>query len=183
VRDDGAREQVAAGAADAITTAVTRALGLVAHASGVARTRSDALWVALFRETYASELRPESEDRADRIVQRDPDRYARALELALARLAAAGRLAFEREGDAIVVRDAPELLGRRRRLRRSAARAIGVLQLLKTAFTFGDWMPYALWKLERHTGTRLEPTERQLRHPLLFGWPLILRVLVKRELR
>jgi hypothetical protein len=72
---------------------------------------------------------------------------------------------------------------RARRLRRPAAKLVGVAQLLKSAVTFGDWLPYALWKLERHTGTRLEPTERQRRHPFVFAWPLLFRVLRRRELR
>ena len=70
-----------------------------------------------------------------------------------------------------------------RYLRRPVAKALAVVQLLKSAFTFGDWLPYALWKLERHTGTRLSPTERQRRHPFLCGWPLIIRVLRRRDLR
>ena len=49
--------------------------------------------------------------------------------------------------------------------------------------TFGDWVPYALWKLERHTGTRIELSERQRRHPFLFAWPEIFRVLRSRALR
>jgi hypothetical protein len=56
-------------------------------------------------------------------------------------------------------------------------------QLLKTAFTFGDWLPYALWKLERHSGARLVASARQRRHPFLFGWPLLVRALRQRALR
>ena len=82
-----------------------------------------------------------------------------------------------------VVSHAPELLSRPRRGRRIAAKSVGALQLVKSALTFGDWMPYALWKLERHTGTRLDPSERQRRHPFLFAWPLVFRVLARRELR
>ena len=58
-----------------------------------------------------------------------------------------------------------------------------IMRLLKTAFTFGDWVPYVLWKLERHTGRRIEPSERQRRHPLIFGWPIILPLLLRRNLR
>ena len=54
---------------------------------------------------------------------------------------------------------------------------VAVLGLLKTAFTFGDWVPYVLWKIERHTAVRVEVSERQRRHPLIFGWPVIFRVL------
>ena len=71
---------------------------------------------------------------------------------------------------------------RARRLRRPAAKALAFVQLLKSAFTFGDWLPYALWKLERHTGHRVELTERQRRHPLIFGWPVLLRLLRSRDL-
>ena len=33
-----------------------------------------------------------------------------------------------------------------------------------------------LWKLERHSGVRLDATERQRRYPLLFAWPLAWRL-------
>lgn len=183
LRDDDARRAVLATAATALTTAVVRGLGLLPAPDGRLRTTSEALWCALFRETYASELRTESDASVRALVRRHPQRYERALGAVLEALAREGRLAFEREGDAFVVDEAPGLLSRPRRLRRRAARAVGVVQLLKSAFTVGDWMPYALWKLERHTGTRLEPTERQLRHPFLFAWPLIFRVLARKELR
>ena len=49
--------------------------------------------------------------------------------------------------------------------------------------SFGDWLPYVLWKLERHGGVRLELTQRQQRYPLVFGWPVILRLLRQRTLR
>ena len=96
--------------------------------------------------------------------------------------AADGRAEVRREGEAFVVR-APSLLARPRRARRIAAKLAGAVQLVKSAFTFGDWVPYALWKLERHTGTRLELSERQRRHPFLFAWPVFFRVLARRELR
>jgi len=47
----------------------------------------------------------------------------------------------------------------------------------------GDWLPYAIWKLNRHTGVRIEPTDRQRRHPLVYGWPVILRLLRQQKLR
>ncbi len=34
-----------------------------------------------------------------------------------------------------------------------------------------------VWRAERHTARRIELTERQRRHPLIFAWPVILRVL------
>jgi hypothetical protein len=71
----------------------------------------------------------------------------------------------------------------RRPGRSAAAKWIGLLQLVKTAVTFGDWVPYALWKVERHSGIRLEASERQRRHPFLFAWPLLFRALRSGALR
>ena len=182
-RDDAARAAVAAAAAKAIRTAVTRGLGLLpADSAGVAFTPV-ALWTAIFRETYASELRTETDASVRGLYAAAPDRYQRALAAVLDELAAAGRARVAREGDGFRVDRAPGLLSRRRRGRRALAKAVSAVQLVKSAATFGDWLPYALWKLERHTGTRLEPSERQRRHPFLFAWPLVVRALARRDLR
>ncbi|MEJ8567140.1 hypothetical protein [Elongatibacter sediminis] len=50
------------------------------------------------------------------------------------------------------------------------------LRLLKAALTFDGGLDYILWKIARHSGHYIEPTERQRRHPLLFGWPLLWRL-------
>jgi len=183
LRDEAARDVVAESAVQAIHTAVTRGLGLVPSRDGAACFSSRELWLAVFRETYASELRTESDDSVTGLYAADPARYDRVLAAALAGLAADGRARIARDGDAFRVSRASQLLDRPRRGRRIAAKLIGAVQLVKSAFTFGDWVPYALWKLERHTGTRLELTERQRRHPFLFAWPVFFRVLGRRELR
>jgi hypothetical protein len=152
------------------------------------RVEPEPLWLGLFRETYASELRPDGGANIRTLYDADPARYAQALAAALPELVQEGALrGAERDGGAAWRVSAPagalEATRRRARLRRPLAKAVATLQLLKSAVTFGDWLPYALWKLERHTGTRLEPTERQRRHPCVFGWPLIARVLWRKELR
>ena len=48
-----------------------------------------------------------------------------------------------------------------------------VLRLFKAAFTFNEPLEYLLWKIERHSGLYIEPSDRQLRHPLIFAWPLL----------
>jgi hypothetical protein len=40
-----------------------------------------------------------------------------------------------------------------------------------------------LWKLERHSGVHLVASERQRRHPLLLGLPILIRALRLRALR
>ena len=160
-RDDASREAVVATAASAVRTALIRAFGLQRG-----DVPSRALWTGLFRETYRSELRTEQGDRASELYAAGAARYDRLLDAARPELP-----------------PVDGLFARPHRVRRVVAKAIGVVQLVKSAVTFGDWMPYALWKLERHTGTRLEPTEAQRRHPFLLGWPLVVRALARRDLR
>jgi hypothetical protein len=69
------------------------------------------------------------------------------------------------------------------RLRKPWRKAVYLIGLLKSAATFGDWLPYVLWKLERHAGTPIALSDRQRRHPLIWGWPVFLRVLRRRVLR
>ena len=60
---------------------------------------------------------------------------------------------------------------------------MATLGLLKCVFTFQDWASYGLWKLERHRGAPVEISDRQRRHPLLFAWPVLFRLLRDRTLR
>ena len=46
--------------------------------------------------------------------------------------------------------------------------------------TFENWLPYLVRKVERRTGMRVELTPLQMRLPLLFLWPHLLRVLRNR---
>jgi len=183
VRDASAREALVASVVEAHLTAVRRVLPLLPEGGRVSFAD---LWQRVFRETYAGEMRPEADGAIEMLYAADPARYDRAGASALRELAERrpGELRIEIDDGGFQARLASR--GRARavwRLRRSAAKAAYAAQLLKTAFTFGDWLPYALWKLERHTGTRIEPSERQRRHPLIFGWPILWRVLSRRELR
>jgi len=63
------------------------------------------------------------------------------------------------------------------------AKTIAFVRLLKSATTFGDWLPYILWKVERHSGEPLIVSERQRRHPFIFGWPVFLELLRRGVLR
>jgi hypothetical protein len=183
VRDARACEALVAALVEAQLTAVRRVAPLL---PGGERISYEGLWRRIFRETYAGEMRPEADAEIERLYAAHPTRYDRAAANALRELAERSpqrlRVELEEGGFKLwLVSARGARLGWR--LRRPLAKAAYAAQLLKTAFTFGDWLPYALWKLERHTGRRIEPTERQRRHPLLFGWPILWRVLARRELR
>jgi hypothetical protein len=168
-RDDAARAALADACAEAVCTALRAGLASRAHAWPPAD--SGPFWREIFRATYAAELRPEREGASDAIYAADPARFDALLGEAVAASLESG--VIERaSGGAVQLRAG----GARASGRSAAAKWIGALQLVKTAATFGDWVPYALWKVERHSGVHFEASERQRRHPWLFGWPLLFRI-------
>lgn len=181
-RED-ARQRVVAAVAQSVVTAVSRVLPSLRDERGVARFDAETLWLGVLNETYASEWRAEAPEAIRTLYDADPDRYREAAGAALDELARRG-WTVARNAEPFEVRGVAESPGRpRRTLHRAAAKAVYFAGLLKSAATFGDWLPYALWKLERHTGAHIELTERQRRHPFIWGWPVLARVLRKRHLR
>jgi len=186
-RDEHARSRVVAAVARAVVTFVQRLTPFQPARGRVQRFSLAALWQEGFRRTYAAEFRSESPETIRSHYLADPERYDAAGREALEALVEEGWLEdASPRGRAVEVTRSPA----RRRLARArwavmrvVGRTLQVLRLLKTAFTFGDWVPYALWKIERHTGEPVATTERQRRHPLVFGWPVVFRLLRRRGLR
>jgi hypothetical protein len=50
------------------------------------------------------------------------------------------------------------------------------MRLVKSAFTFEGGVDYLLWKIERHSGVRVEVSDRVRRHPLIFGWGTLIEL-------
>ena len=186
-RDDQTRARVIRATTRAVVTLVQRLAVFLPHRDGAQRFTASALWQEAFRRTYGAELRPESAETVKTVYEADPARYDAAAAEALAVLYEEGWLdAVHQHDDTFeVTMPAGRLRHARRawRLRRPVAKLIAVARLLKTAFTFGDWVPYAKFKLERHTGTTIELTPRQRRYPLIFFSPVILRLLFRGYLR
>ena len=181
VRDEAVRDALVGICVEAILTAARRVAPLLE-----APVTPEEFWQRVFAETYAAELRTESPEAVHTLVSAAPDRYEQVARAALQELADRGELSLRSDGERLAIELPPAARARGRRrwaFRRRLAKAAYVGQLFKTAFTFGDWLPYVLWKLERHTGKKIVPSERQRRYPYLFGWPLLLRVLWQRDLR
>lgn len=158
--------EAAAAACDAVAQAV-RTASRFAAALGPDTGPAPAFWEALFRQTYAAELRVEAQGRGGSILDHDPGRYAALLPMAWA---AAG-LNVEIMPDGGL---SPGLsLSRRRRLlrawglRRGLGRPLNAARLVKAAFTFDGAARYAAWKIERHTGVATPLTPWRERHPVL----------------
>jgi hypothetical protein len=182
LRDAPAREAVVAAVAESTVTAVARTLYELPAENGSTRFTTAALWQQVLWGTYSAELRPEAPGTIQSLYEANPERYDRAARAVLARMGAEMRDEGA-EIETILPADSKAWTRRGWSRLRVLAKLVYCVQLLKTAATFGDWLPYVLWKLERHTGKKIVPSERQRRYPYLFGWPVLIRVLWQRDLR
>lgn len=163
-RDDAARKTVTAAIACAYRTAAWWALALSSDENA-----PDETWRTLFEHTYGAELRVESANRAQTIVETTPELYA----------------ALHRHFIAPIRMTAKE-----RRMARTAwsrRRGIGkflnAARLVKAAATFRGGIPYILSKVERHSGRPVELSRWQRRLPWLAAPFVFLRLLIERRLR
>lgn len=174
VRDEAGRREAAAAVTEAVISAAAWAARL-----GPERGRAEDYWEALFRRTYGAELRVEKASRAQAITSWAEARYARLLPLAWR----ARGLAFRIHRDG---RLQPALTDAARKRAEAAwsrrhwlGKPLNFVRLMKSAYTFEGGVDYVLWKIERHSGVKLELTPWQRRHPILAS-PLVLRELRRR---
>jgi hypothetical protein len=166
-RDHDARERVASALADAIATMAMRTAPLLDQAVTPVE-----FWTAGYARSYRAEARVEGAARATQLVE-PKERYERLLRPAL--LAAGVSFAEAGEGRVLLRLSEPE---RRRGLRywaraSAATRLHTIPRLGKAALTFEGGVDYALWKVERHSGVRVEAGPWQRRHPILAALPLL----------
>ena len=182
-RDAAAMAAAVGAAVEATLTMVT--VGAAQFPNG--SLDGEELWQRAFRETYAAELRVESPQAIRELYAADGARYDRVALEALRELHARGTLRGD-GGPGGTLRVSMDAAQRRRlragwRLRRALGKPLAAMRLIKSMVTFGDWLPYALWKLERHTGMRIELSDWQRRHPWIACWPVFIRLLRHRVLR
>ena len=161
VGDPAVADRVVQAVADAAVSA-----GRFAAALGPVEGTAGDYWRALFRQTYAAELRVEASGREEQLLAHGGDRYDILLPLAWV----AGGIGFERRGDTL--RPALDPARRARlvaawRRRRRWGKPLNIARLVRAAFTFDGAAAYAAWKIERHTGVGIALTPWRERHPLL----------------
>ena len=163
-RNDEVRRRVAGGLANAVSTMIKRALPLV----GATFTARE-LWTEGFLKTYGAELRPEKESKAGELVDADLARYAAVTTLALG----------PPDDDGVYQNPlTPEECIRGRHawaVRRVQGKTLNALRLVKAAFTFSGGLDYAVWKIERHSGVKVELSDAERKRPLLTGLKLFLK--------
>jgi hypothetical protein len=122
------------------------------------------VWVAGLTETYARELRSERPDRAATVFDADPQRLAWRTRIAFAVLGTTPTNAARRHARLAVA------------VARPCGKLVTLLRLMKATITFDGGVDYVLWKIERHSGVRVTPSTFARRHPLIGGWPLLIRL-------
>ena len=119
-------------------------------------------WGRGFFESYRTELRPESSTtRSEEIVLRYQERYETIM----------GALYGEadRSGNFDLPNKNLNFSEFRWFMRRFLGKPANALRVLFTAATFDGGLDYIARKVENHSGVKLEPTELQRRHPVLFS--------------
>jgi hypothetical protein len=134
------------------------------------------LWAEGLRRTYQCEFRSEPPGHAEKLFEYWPD-YYRAITASLASLEINYLPADA--GDGFINTSPP---GTRRWspaswwLRRAQGKVLSTLRIIKAAVTFEGALDYLLWKIKRHSGVYIEPTELQRKAPLIFAWPLLFKL-------
>ena len=163
--DDIARNTVEQALARAVTTLLSKTLPLM---SGPFTIRD--LWVKAFRATYRAELRPESHDKADTLVDADLPRYDAVGSAALSIMGVDPHSPRFPKPAAIWVW----------RGRGIWDRLLNILRLIKAAFTFRGGLDYAAWKLARHSDEPVELTAEEQRQAFRTVVKLLYRRLRRR---
>lgn len=147
-------------AAAAITQAVRTMFG---HASGLSQSGDPlAVWATGFTATYGTELRAEAPaNRAAALVAAHENYYRAA---------------------ATLMRDVTPIRVNWM-ARRVAGKTWSLVRLIKAGFTFVGGADYLAWKIERHSGHKIELTEWQRRHPILAGFTLLPHLLKRGAVR
>jgi hypothetical protein len=165
VRNHQVERQVRVALAQAVITFINR----VMPGTGERFTARD-LWHHGLLLSYRAELRSEKPDKLAYLVDAAPEYYEQVTRAAMVSVPFKVEI-FTDPNVFLYHAHIPIPVRYRSRLawtlRRLQGKVLSVLRLLKAVFTFEGGVDYIQWKIERHSGVRVESTPRLKRHPLL----------------
>ncbi len=168
VRDEATRATLRDAFKNAATTFVQRVLPTMDHSFS-----SKELWTQGLSLTYQCELRTESSNRGESIYEFNSNYFDEVT----GSFARQSKVLSYSQSENIYYKQSSVSATRFTQLswwlRRIQGKLLSVLRLFKAAFTFKEPLEYLLWKIKRHSGLHIEPSTRQLKHPLIFSWPLL----------
>ena len=154
------RDPASLGQVQAIRAQAVRTFARAARPLCPPPSQGALFWQEALQLTFASELRAESAGRAAQLVSQDAD-YFEAVAAQLPDTQAQSRQTTARLAWAL----------------RAVVGKIGsVLRLLKGWYTFDGGLDYLVWKLERHSGKRIEVPARVRARPALHIWAFAWRL-------
>ena len=164
-RNDRVAGQIQSALAQAVLTFIARVLPLVPSPF-----TSRELWQKGLELSYRAELRAERPHKLVRLFEAAPDYYERLTRAALAALPVSAHIQDSNGGRCYFV----HISKRARRigrldwtLRSWQGKILSVLRLVKGTLTFRGGVDYILWKIERHSGVRIETPPQLKRYPFL----------------
>ena len=163
-KDESIKNRILTARAHAVLHVARSTEGLFDHAPSFID-----FWARGFRESYRTELRPESsEERSREIVAKYSDRYEQLMQAVYGSPNADGAYTLPTSSK-----------GKNQWqwfFRRLIGRPITAIRVLCSAATFDGGLDYVLRKIERHSGVTVQPSPFQRRHPVLcapvLGWKL-----------
>jgi hypothetical protein len=159
-RDETSKDRTTAAIVAAIKTLVGQSAPAIAYPCDV-RT----YWSQVFALTYATEFRAERAGKGRELFDQFDDRYTVLTPLVFSTLNLPLTL---KKGNIHCSAHWPEARVRASwTIRMVKGRALHILRLIKSAFTFDGGVDYLAWKITRHSGQTVTVTDWQRRHPVL----------------
>ena len=117
------------------------------------------IWLRGLKETYKAELRSERLERTQTLFNANAESFIRRSELVTPLLQN--------------IKRGSKYASILSQIKRPFQKTIAFIRLMKATATFEGSVDYALYKIERQSGIRLEATDFQRRYPLIAAWPLL----------
>jgi hypothetical protein len=135
--------------------------------------------LACLNLSYAGETRVEATSKVPKLFSSEKDFYLQVYPRLLKDHAERHGWVKQDDGKWQVVQRGLGLWLRRKRLGwfLKTSRIRGILRWPKFLVTVEGWVDIILAKIERTKGIKLAVTPRQRRHPLIFGWPHLFRLI------
>ncbi len=133
---------------------------------------SENLWVRGLQLTYSAELRTETSQRAVSIYQANQQYFDRVSECLFA--------TQSKLNGASVNKVTSRIFWTARKL---VGKILSVLRLMKASMTFANGVDYLAWKIERHTGEKIEISPNLRKYPWIFSWPMLIRLYLSGKIR
>lgn len=174
-RDDAIRSRIYAAIAQSVITFLKT--GLAAIEAGTLSVEE--IWTRCLMLTYASELRAEKATRARHLAQANLTAFTDLTKAVSPVLSTLLQPQKDQRYRCLTIPTTQQQARWKWHLRRWQGRVLSLLRLGKAVFTFVNGVEYIVWKIERHTGVRVEVTPMLRRHPILLGL-VALRQLLRR---